>query len=91
MMLRRALPVSLAAVALFALFHGHAHGAEMPEAAQPLLYGLGFAFATALLHGAGVAVALSLRGVAREGKGGLVLRGLGAAIGLGGVALVTLA
>lgn len=88
---RLSLPVSLAAVALFALFHGHAHGAEMPEAAQPLLYGLGFALATALLHGAGVAVALSLRGFAREGKGGLVLRGLGAAIGLGGVALVTLA
>lgn len=88
---RLALPVSMAVVALFALFHGHAHGVEMPEAAQPLLYGLGFALATALLHGAGVAAALSLRGVARGGKGALALRGLGAVIGLSGVALAALA
>ncbi|MBP2297672.1 HupE/UreJ family protein [Azospirillum picis] len=87
---RLPLPASLAAVALFALFHGHAHGAEMPEAAQPLLYGLGFALATALLHGAGVAAALSLRGIVVGGRGALVLRGLGAAIGIGGVALVAL-
>ncbi|BAI76032.1 HupE protein (plasmid) [Azospirillum sp. B510] len=88
---RLSLPLSLVVVALFALAHGHAHGVEMPEAAHPLLYGLGFALATALLHGAGVAAALSLRGVARKGAGALVLRGLGAAIGLGGVALVALA
>ncbi|MBY6261905.1 HupE/UreJ family protein [Azospirillum sp. 412522] len=88
---RLALPVSMAAVALFALFHGHAHGVEMPEAAQPILYGLGFALATALLHGAGVAAALSLRGIAHGGKGALVLRGLGAVIGLSGVALAALA
>lgn len=83
---RLPLPASVAAVALFALFHGHAHGAEMPEAAQPLLYGLGFALATALLHGAGVAAALGVRGRV----GSLLLRGAGAAIGLGGVALVAL-
>ena len=88
---RLSLPVSLAVVAAFALFHGHAHGAEMPEAAQPLLYGLGFALATALLHGAGVAAALSLRGIALDGKGAFALRGLGAAIGLSGVALAALA
>ncbi|PWC75031.1 HupE/UreJ family protein [Azospirillum sp. TSH64] len=88
---RLSLPVSLVVVSAFALFHGHAHGAEMPEAAQPLLYGLGFALATALLHGAGVGAALSLRGIVRGGTGALALRGLGAAIGLGGVALVALA
>lgn len=88
---RLSLPVSLVVVSAFALFHGHAHGAEMPEAAQPLLYGLGFALATALLHGVGVGAALSLRGVVRGGTGALALRGLGAAIGLGGVALVALA
>ncbi|WP_376966013.1 HupE/UreJ family protein [Azospirillum sp. A26] len=88
---RLSLPVSLVVVSAFALFHGHAHGAEMPEAAQPLLYGLGFALATALLHGAGVGAALSLRGVVRGGMGALALRGLGAAIGLSGVALVALA
>lgn len=88
---RLSLPLSLVVVSAFALFHGHAHGAEMPEAAQPLLYGLGFALATALLHGAGVGAALSLRGAVRGGKGALALRGLGAAIGLSGVALVALA
>jgi len=41
-------------VGLFAIFHGHAHGAEMPENAAGLAYGLGFMFATALLHLAGV-------------------------------------
>jgi urease accessory protein len=84
---RLSLPLSMAVVALFALFHGHAHGAEMPEAAQPLLYGLGFALATALLHGAGVAAALSLRGFAHGTGAALALRGLGAAIGLAGVGL----
>ncbi|PWC58025.1 urease accessory protein [Azospirillum sp. TSH7] len=93
---RLSLHLSMAVVAMFAVFHGHAHGAEMPEAAQPLLYGLGFALATALLHGAGVAAALSLRGIARGTGAALALRGLGAAIGLaggglGGVALAALA
>ncbi len=83
---RLPLAASVAAVALFALFHGHAHGAEMPEAAQPLLYGLGFALATALLHGTGVAAALAVRGR----TGALLVRAAGALIGLGGVALVAL-
>jgi urease accessory protein len=77
-------------VALFALFHGHAHGVEMPEAAAPLLYGAGFALATGLLHGAGVGAALSLRGLVQGRVGAALLRGVGALIGLGGVALVAL-
>lgn len=51
---RLPLPAGLALVALFALFHGHAHGAEAPEAAAPALYMLGFALATASLHLAGL-------------------------------------
>lgn len=53
------LPVILgmALVAVFAVFHGHAHGAEMPENASGLAYGLGFALATALLHLIGIALA----------------------------------
>ncbi|NVO17794.1 MAG: HupE/UreJ family protein [Rhodoplanes sp.] len=56
------LPVVAAAavVGLFGLFHGYAHGAEMPAAAAPLLYGLGFVSATALLHLAGIGVGLVL-------------------------------
>ncbi len=87
---RLPLLASVGMVALFALFHGHAHGVEMPEAAAPLLYGAGFALATALLHGAGVGAALSLRGLAQGRVGAALLRGVGALIGLGGVALVAL-
>jgi urease accessory protein len=52
------LPASagMALVALFALCHGHAHGAEIPAAANPLLYGAGFVLATVALHAAGVAL-----------------------------------
>lgn len=54
------LPLGLAAslVGLFALFHGHAHGTELTGAATA--FGLGFAAATALLHGAGIALGLLL-------------------------------
>lgn len=43
-------------VGAFAVFHGHAHGVEMPAAASAVAYSLGFAIATALLHGAGIVV-----------------------------------
>jgi len=44
----------------FAIFHGHSHGAEMPQVASAISYGLGFVLATSLLHGAGIAAALGL-------------------------------
>ncbi|TPI27961.1 protein hupE [Mesorhizobium sp. B3-2-1] len=65
------LPVSagVAIIGLFALFHGHAHGTEVPENAGGLEYMAGFAIATVLLHAIGIAAGLSLglrfRGVAR--------------------------
>lgn len=46
---------------LFALWHGHAHGAEMPELASGMSYALGFMLATALLHIIGIAFGLSMR------------------------------
>jgi urease accessory protein len=57
------MPVGLAMglVGLFALFHGHAHGAELPGFAHPAAYGAGFVAATALLHVAGVGIALAVR------------------------------
>jgi len=57
--------VAMALVGLFALFHGHAHGSEMPVDAAGFDYGIGFILATALLHGAGLAVGL---GFARFGR-----------------------
>jgi len=69
-------------VAVFALFHGHAHGTEMPEFSGPWLYFAGFTLATAALHALGVAggVALKTRPA--------ILRAGGAAIGLTGAWLL---
>jgi urease accessory protein len=57
------LPVGLAMglVGLFALFHGHAHGTELPGFAHPAAYGAGFVAATVLLHGTGVGIAFAVR------------------------------
>ena len=44
---------------LFALFHGHAHGAEMPESLSGLDYAAGFVLATALLHALGVGIGMA--------------------------------
>lgn len=54
------LPVgaSAAVVSLFAMFHGYAHGAELPSGASMLLYGAGFIAATALLHIIGLSLGL---------------------------------
>jgi len=45
---------SMLAVSLFALFHGYAHGLDMPQAAMPWAYATGFILATAMLHGLGI-------------------------------------
>lgn len=76
------LPLAAAAgmVAVFAVFHGHAHGAELPEGANGLLYSLGFVVATGLLHALGIAVGL----VHRWPTGRMALRGAGAIVAAAG-------
>lgn len=63
---RLPLPLSTALVALFAVFHGNAHGAEGANAAAFLPYALGFVVATTLLHlaGLGLGRVLDARGAA---------------------------
>jgi urease accessory protein len=78
------LALSVALVALFALFHGHAHGTELPQAASPALYGLGFVAATAVLHLVGLGIGL----VMRLPKCMTVLRVGGGAIAAAGIALI---
>ncbi|MBI3707228.1 MAG: HupE/UreJ family protein [Proteobacteria bacterium] len=73
-------------VGFLALFHGVAHGAEMPETAAPLLYGLGFVTATALLHGFGAGVGLYCMG----SVGRWVVRAGGAGIAVAGLALLVI-
>jgi len=77
------LVVSVALVALFALFHGHAHGTELPQAASPILYGLGFVLATAILHAIGLGIGFAMR----LPKGMTAIRVGGGAIAAAGLAL----
>jgi urease accessory protein len=77
------LALSVALVALFALFHGHAHGTELPQAASPALYGLGFVVATAILHLIGVGIGVAMR----LPKGMMAIRAAGGAIAVTGIAL----
>jgi urease accessory protein len=74
-------------VALFAVFHGHAHGAELPEAAQPILYAAGFVIATAFLHGVGIAAGLTAPRLG-EVAGRWAVRGGGAAVAVMGAAFL---
>jgi len=74
-----------AVVAVFAIFHGYAHGAELPRAANPLAYGVGFVVATGLLHLCGIAIGT----LTRSPTGQRGVQALGAAIAvLGGYFLV---
>ena len=86
---RLGLPVALATllVGAFAIFHGHAHGAEMPANVAPLGYAAGFVAATALLHGAGLALGtgfgrLSAPRLVQAAGGGVALAGLVLLVGL---------
>lgn len=60
----------------FALFHGNAHGLEMPLAASPALYALGFGLATACLHAAGIAGSLGGRRAVQVAGAGIAAAGL---------------
>lgn len=68
-------------VAIFAIFHGYAHGKELPSAADPNGYSLGFVLATGLLHVSGIGI-----GFLNQRPGGVgVTRGLGILIAGAGV------
>lgn len=70
---RSKLAVSIALVGFFAIFHGHAHGTELPPGQSGLLYSMGFVIATGCLHGLGISL-----GLAKELPAGrLALRGAG--------------
>jgi urease accessory protein len=74
------LAAGAAACAIFAIFHGFAHGAELPASQSGLGYAAGFMLATAALHGAGLLLAalfaVRMPALARMAGGGLALAGL---------------
>jgi urease accessory protein len=72
-------------VGAFAIFHGHAHGTELPPGADIVAYSVGFVVATGLLHLTGVAVGL----LARWRAGRIAVRTAGGAIALAGVAFLS--
>jgi urease accessory protein len=79
--LRPPLAIAAVIVAFFALFHGYAHGTEMPNAANPLAYAIGFVIGTGLLHLVGIALGL----LTQIPRGALAVRTAGGVIALAGL------
>ena len=79
--------VAMGVVGLFAIFHGHTHGAEIPEDAGGVAYAAGFMIATALLHLAGISAGF-LIGMAGEHYGSVVVRLAGGLATVAGVVLL---
>ncbi len=67
-------------VGFFAIFHGYAHGAELPEGQSGILYSIGFVVSTGTLHASGIGVGL----IHRWDKGKRALRLAGTGIAAGG-------
>jgi urease accessory protein len=81
---RAPLWVAAIIVGVFAIFHGHAHGTELPAAANPYAYAAGFVVATGLLHLAGI----SFGTLADRPQGLLAVRAAGLVIAAVGVAFL---
>jgi urease accessory protein len=81
---RAPLWVAAIIVGVFAIFHGHAHGTELPAAANPYAYAVGFVVATGLLHLAGI----SFGTLADRPQGLLAVRAAGLVIAAVGVAFL---
>jgi urease accessory protein len=78
---------AMAVVSAFAVFHGHAHGAEMPINVSGVTYAIGFMLATALLHAVGIVIGFA---IGRIGKtyGKTVFRVAGGGASLAGLVLL---
>lgn len=77
--------VAAVVVGIFAIFHGYAHGVELPNAVNPLIYSIGFVIATGLLHLTGIAIGE----LKRLPLGEVVVRTGGAIISLIGLGFLT--
>jgi len=79
------LAVAAGLVAAFAVFHGHAHGSELPPGADVIAFSVGFVIATGLLHLAGIGFGV----LARWPAGRIAVRMAGGFIALAGVAFLS--
>lgn len=80
--MRPHIAIAAVIVGAFAIFHGHAHGTELPHSANAISYSLGFVIATGLLHLLGIGFGLLVRWplgkvAVRAGGGIIALAGLG--------------
>ena len=82
---RAPVAIAVALVGVFAIFHGHAHGTEMPLDATGGAYAAGFMLATALLHVAGIALGFAIGRIA-HGRAAYQLGG--SLVALAGVAIL---
>ena len=82
------LSAAMAIVGFFAVFHGFAHGAEMPKDTSGLSYASGFVVATALLHAVGIALGLGIGRVSRL-RTNCIAQVSGGAMALAGVGILT--
>ncbi|MCM2291334.1 HupE/UreJ family protein [Allorhizobium sp. BGMRC 0089] len=73
--------LALTVIGIFAICHGYAHGAELPQAADPADFAIGFVLATGLIHLAGIAVGLWIT----KALGSRMVRIPGGLIALGGL------
>lgn len=85
---RAPLALAIGLVGFFAIFHGHAHGTEMPDDADGLAYGIGFMLGTALLYLAGIGLGF-LIGRFAESRGQSYVRGAGGLICIAGLLIAT--
>jgi urease accessory protein len=77
--------VAMAVVGFFALFHGYAHGAELPDGISGLSFALGFLLATALLHCTGIGLGLLMQ---RQASSRRLIQAGGGAMALVGIAVL---
>lgn len=82
------LVIAMAVIGVFAIFHGHAHGAEMPVSTNALGYALGFVSSTALLHLAGIGMGM-LIGRAGEQREPALIRVAGSLMTVAGLGVLT--
>jgi urease accessory protein len=79
--MRPGLTAAAMLVGVFAIFHGHAHGTELPPGQSALLYSVGFVIGTGCLHAVGILIG----GIGGWNWGRTLLRFAGVIIAVGGV------
>jgi len=79
---------AMAIVGFLAIWHGQAHGSELPLGADALAYGLGFVVASAVLQLIGIGLGSMIARAAGKGQGTVVVRSVGGGVTLAGIGIL---